>query len=285
MSKFIISAFGDEIDEDLKVQMDVLEEHDVRYIEMRGVNGKGLVQHTIDEVRRIKNQLDERGFKVSSVGSPIGKIKITDDFGPHLDLFRHTLEIAKILETKYIRMFSFYMPQGENPEKYRDEVIERWNRFIEVSKDYDVTLLHENEKHIYGDIAERCLDLMKTLNSPRLKMVFDPANFVQCDEETYPKAYNMLKDYIAYMHIKDASYSDYSVKPAGHGDGKVKEILTELYNSGFEGFLSLEPHLWNFKGYAELELEPKTLEMEDGGPKYFAVAEKALDDIIKEITG
>lgn len=285
MSNFIISAFADEIDENLKVQMDVLEEHGIKYIEMRGVNGKGLVEYTLDEVGQIKSQLDERGFKLSSIGSPLGKIKITDDFEPHLELFKHTLEIAKIMETKYVRMFSFFIPEGEEPERYRDEVIGRWNRFIEASEGYDVLLLHENEKHIYGDTAERCLDLIETLNSPKVKMVFDPANFVQCDEETYPKAFNMLKDHVVYMHIKDALFSDYSVTPAGHGDGKVKEILSELYKSGYEGFLSLEPHLWNFTGFSQLELNPKVVEMQDGGPKLFAVAKKALDDIINEIKG
>src|SRR5690606_20606824 len=118
MAKFILSAFADEIDPDLKVQMDVLEEHGIEYIEMRGVNGKNVVEHTLDEIKEIKQQLDERGFKISAVGSPIGKIKITDDFAPHLDLFHHTLEIAKILEAPYIRMFSFFIPKGENPDNY-----------------------------------------------------------------------------------------------------------------------------------------------------------------------
>ena len=283
MSKFVISAFADEIDKDLTVQMDVLDKHGVKFIEMRGVNGKGLVNHTLDEVRQIKEQLDTRGFKLSSVGSPLGKIKITDDFEPHMDLFLHTLEIAKILETKYIRMFSFFMPKGEDPKNYREEVINRWNRFINASENFDVILLHENEKDIYGDTAERCLDLMEALNSPKVRMVFDPANFVQCNEQTYPNAYELLKDHSEYMHIKDALYSDRSVTPAGYGDGKVKEILTKLYERGFDGFLSLEPHLNSFTEYSKLELNPEVLNMPDGGPKRFAAAKKALDDITNEI--
>jgi len=285
LSRFILSAFADEIDTDLKTQMDVLEQHDIHYIEMRGVYGKGVVEYPLDRVKEFKKQLDDRGFKISAVGSPIGKIKITDPFAPHLDLFKHTLEIAKILETKYIRMFSFYIPRGEDPVKYRDEVMERWNRFVEAAKGTGLTLLHENEKDIYGDIPERCLDLIQTMNCDYVKAVFDPANFVQCDVKTYPEAFELLKDHVVYMHIKDALYSDHRVVPSGHGDGKVKEILSALYHSGFEGFLSIEPHLGNFVGLAALELDSAIANMPNGGPKQFAIAAQALKKIIQELEG
>jgi sugar phosphate isomerase/epimerase len=284
MSRFILSAFADEIDSRLDVQMDVLEQHDISYIEMRGVNGKNITQHSLDEVREIKKQLDKRGFRISAVGSPIGKILITDDFGPHMELFRHTLEIAKILETRYIRMFSFYIPEGEKPEAYRGEVMERWKRFQEAAEGTGITLLHENEKGIYGDTPGRCLDLAEEMGSDNLKLIFDPANFVQCDVETYPGAYELLKDHIVYLHIKDAVYSDHHVVPAGQGDGKVKEILESLYKRGFEGFLSIEPHLWNFVGFAELENRKVEASAEDSGPEKFAIAAYALKKLIREIT-
>ncbi|MCM8901795.1 sugar phosphate isomerase/epimerase [Caldicoprobacter algeriensis] len=283
MSKFILSAFADEIDPDLKVQMDVLEQHDIRYIEMRGVYGKNLVQYSLEEVKEIKKQLDDRGFKISAIGSPIGKIGILDDFEPHLELFKHTIEIAKILETDYIRMFSFYIPKGDDPAKYRDEVIRRWEEFIKAAEGTGLTLLHENEKGIYGDTAERCLDLLKTLDCDYVKLTFDPANFVQCDVETYPHAFNLLKSYIAYMHIKDALYSNHSVVPSGYGDGKVKEILTELYQMGYEGFLSIEPHLGNFVGFSELEQGIVDPNMPEGGPKQFGIAANALKKILSQI--
>lgn len=280
MSNFILSAFADEIDPDLKVQMDVLDDHDIKHIEMRGVNGKNLVEHSLEEVREIKRQLDERGFKISAIGSPIGKISITDDFGPHLELFKHTLEIAQILDTDYIRMFSFYIPEGEMAEDYRDEVLRRWKEFINAAKGTGIILLHENEKGIYGDTPERCLDLIESLNCEYFGAIFDPANFVQIDVETYPHAFGLLEEHIAYMHIKDARYSDHQVVPAGHGDGRIEEILKALWDRGFEGFLSLEPHLANFIGFAALEEGDVGADMPDGGPKEFAIAAHALKDII-----
>ncbi len=280
MSKFILSAFADEIDPMLAVQMDVLERHNIRHIEMRGVNGKNLVGYTPEEVKEFKKQLDARGFKISAVGSPIGKIKITDDFSPHLALFRHTIEIAKILETKYIRMFSFFIPNEENPCLYRDEVMKRWSQFIKAAEGTGLTLLHENEKGIYGDTPERCLDLLETMNCSYMKAIFDPANFIQCDVKTYPEAFNLLKEYVVYMHIKDALYKDHSVVPSGYGDGRVGDILTELKNREFEGFLSIEPHLSDFTGFAALEPNSHVNRLPEGGPKQFAIAVEALRKIL-----
>jgi len=280
-----LSAFADEIDPGLDVQMDVLEQHGISYIEMRGVGGKNITQYSLEEVMEIKRRLDKRGFRISAIGSPIGKISITDDFGPHLELFRHTLEIAKILETRYIRMFSFYIPEGEKPENYRGEVMDRWRRFLEAAEGTGIMLLHENEKDIYGDTPQRCLDLVKEMDNGNMKLIFDPANFVQCDVETYPEAYELLKEHVVYLHIKDAVYSDHHVVPAGQGDGKVKEILESLYKRGFEGFLSIEPHLWNFVGFAELENRKVEASEEDSGPDKFAIAAYALKKLIREVTG
>ena len=283
MSKFILSAFADEIDSNLNTQMDVLDQHRIKFIEMRGVDGKNLVHYTLDEVREIKNRLDARGFKLSAVGSPLGKIGIKDNFEPHLELFKHTLEIAKIMECKYIRMFSFSIPEGDSPDIYRDEVIYRWKQFVEAAEGSGVTLLHENEKGIYGDTPERCLDLITSMNSDYVKAIFDFANFVQCDVKNYPDGYELLKDYIEYVHIKDAVYSDHHVVPAGEGDGCVEEILQQLSLRGYEGFLSLEPHLGNFAGFAELEPNSPGYDLPEGGARSFAIAVQALKKLVTKI--
>jgi sugar phosphate isomerase/epimerase len=250
---------------------------------MRGVNGKSLVQYSLEEVKKLKKQLDGRGFRISAIGSPIGKIKITDDFAPHLELFRHTIEIAKILETQYIRMFSFYIPEGEDPGLYRDEVMNRWSQFIEAAKGTGLILLHENEKEIYGDTAEHCLDLLETMDCSHVKAIFDPANFVQCNVKTHPEAFELLKEHIVYMHIKDALYKDHSVTPAGYGDGKVKDILRALNERGYEGFLSIEPHLGSFTGFSGLEPNSPARRLPDGGPKQFAIAVNALMKILEHL--
>ena len=251
MSKFVLSAFGDEIDPDLNVQMDTLEANGVRFIEMRAVDGKNITKHLIPEVKVIKKRLEERSFAVSSLGSPIGKVDISLPFAEHLDLFKYTLEIAVILDTKYMRMFSFQVPQ-DNPASYRNQVMERLGEMVTVSKGSGITLLHENEKHIYGDNIERCLDILQ--NVPEIRAVFDPANFMQCQVDSL-KAFTSLEKYVDYMHIKDFSREIGMVVPAGKGDGQLPEILRRLEKGGFEGFLSLEPHLKRLAGMDNLYLK------------------------------
>lgn len=283
MSIMPISAFADEIHPDLDLQIKGLKENEIDYIEVRGVNGKNVTEYTIDEIKEIKKTLNENGIKVSAVGSPIGKIQITDDFAEHMELFKHTVAIAEAFDTKYIRMFSFRMSDDEDKAQHRDEVMSRLKQMLDYIQGKNIVLLHENEKGIYGDTAERCKDILDTFNSPQLRATFDPANFIQCGVETYPSAYELLKDDIEYMHIKDAYLANKEVVPVGSGDGHVKEILTALNKKGFTGFLSLEPHLSNFVGFSALEKQTLEKAAGDKGRATFDIATNALKDVLKEV--
>lgn len=279
---FILSAFADEIDAMLDAQIEGIKRHGINYIEVRGIDGKNVADYIPEEMKNVKNRLDKRNVKISAIGSPMGKIGINDDFDDHLAKFKNTLELARILETKYIRLFSFYIPNGENPKKYRDEVLRRMNEFVKAAKGSGIILLHENEKNIYGDTAERCLDIMESIGSDILRATFDPANFVQCGETTYPYAYEMLKEHIEYMHIKDAK-NDGAVVPSGEGIGHIKEILGNLKCRDYDGFLSLEPHLGDFGGLAELEKNDNYKNLPKASEKTFALAVNSLKNILNEI--
>ena len=281
MAKFILSGFADEIDPQLDIQLKVMNELEIGHIEVRGIDGINVSKYTPEQMKEIKKKFDAANMKVSSIGSPIGKIKITDPMDDHINEFKNIIEIAKIMDTKYIRLFSFFMPKEEDPKKYRDEVLKRMQMFVDTAKGSGLILLHENEKGIYGDNAKRCLDVLESIGSEDLKAVFDPANFIQCGVDIL-KAYNMLKPYIEYMHIKDA-LSDGSVVPAGMGEGKVKEILTDLKASGYEGFLSLEPHLANFVGLASLEEGKDKEAISTNTQDKFKLAVKHLREILNQI--
>lgn len=278
----IISGFADEIAPSLDTQIEVIKKLGISHIEMRGVNGKPLVEHSLEEVRKIKEQLDENAIKLSSVGSPIGKILITDSFEEHFRLFEKTVEIAKIMETRYIRIFSFFIPEQENAEDYKEEVFNRMRGFIEYAKEHDVVLLHENEKDIYGDIAYRCEELMNEFYCDNFKAVFDFANFVQCGQDT-KKAYEILKPYIAYIHIKDALADTGDVVPAGYGDGNVEEILKNLLKCGYNGYLSLEPHLSDFVGFSDLEQNESKEKKKLTGEEAYTLAYESLNKILENI--
>ncbi len=280
-NKIEISGFADEIAEDLKTQIEVIKKLGISHIEMRGVNGKPLVEHSLEEVKEVKRQLDENQIKLSSIGSPIGKILITEDFEEHFELYKKTVEIAKIMETPYIRMFSFFIPEGEEPEKYKSQVFERLQKFADYARDHQVVLLHENEKEIYGDNARRCLEIMQEFYGEHFKAVFDFANFVQCNQDTR-EAYQLLKPYISYIHIKDAKAESGIVVPAGYGDGNVEEILKSLLEEGYEGFLSLEPHLTDFTGFGTLEQNGELEQRKMSGEEAYTTAYRALKEILNK---
>ena len=275
-----MSGFSDEINKDVDIQFTVLNKLGIKYFEPRGINGTNVYDLTIDEAKALKEKMDKYGIEVSSIGSPIGKIKITDDFESHKEKLIHTIQIAKILGSKYIRIFSFFIPDGEY-DKYKDEVLRRMKEMANIAEEMDIMLLHENEKGIYGDVADRCKEIFDYVNSPNLRGVFDMANFVQCGETTYPYAFNLLRPHIEYMHIKDALYSDGSVVPPGYGDGKVKEIIGELKASGYDGFYSMEPHLGSFEGLADLELTDEMEKLPEGGEGTFTLAFNAFMKILE----
>ncbi len=278
MANYKISGFSDEISSSVTEQFAALKRLGIEYFEPRGIDGKNISLLTEDEAYKLKETMDVCGIKASSIGSPIGKIKITDEFEPHFELFKNVVKIAKILGTRNIRMFSFFA-DGEWDSAKRDEVIRRLRAFIDYAKQNDVILLHENEKDIYGDVKDRCVDLMENLFCDNFKAVFDPANFVQCGQDTR-LCYDELKDYIEYMHIKDANISDGKVVPAGIGDGNVKYITESLIKSGYNGFFSMEPHLGSFEGLAALENDDKMANLPKGGEGTFTLAYRYFKDIL-----
>lgn len=282
MAKFMISGFADEIDADFETQLKGLQALGIDFIEVRGVNGKNISILSREEIAEVKHRLAHYGIKVSSIGSPIGKISISEDFGAHLDMAKRIFETANTLNSPFVRIFSFYMPEGNDPALYRNEVIERVGAILEAAEGSGLTILHENEKDIYGDSPERCLDLMEACRSPHFASAFDPANFVQCGCEVYPAAFELLEPYIRYVHIKDA-LEDGSNVPAGMGDGRVEDVLRSLKAGGYEGFLSLEPHLGSFQGLAELEQAPLTDTLEASGLHTFRLAHSSLISILNNI--
>jgi len=269
MEAFTLSALADEISPDLDEQIRVLKAYKIQHLELRSVEGVGVLDFSSADLESIYQYLVSHGISVSAIASPIGKIGITEDFEPHLDLFRKAIKAAQVCHTNSIRMFSFFIPLGKDPGLFRVEVLRRWAAFVEAARPFGLTLLHENEKEIYGDSADRCLDLLESLACPFVKATFDPANFVQCHEEVYPRAWKMLQKHVAYLHIKDALLADGTVTPVGLGDGRILELLGELKASGYRGFLSIEPHLDN--------------SLPGGGPEMFGVAVRALKEILNKL--
>jgi sugar phosphate isomerase/epimerase len=250
MAKFLLSAFADEASGKIDGQIKALNRNGFKFIEIRNVDGSCIIDHNITSIKEIKNKLESQNIKVSSIGSPIGKISIEDPFEPHEEAFKRTLEAASILCTKRIRMFSFYIPTSKKAEDYRNEVFERLECLLELSEAAGIYCCLENEKGIYGDSKERSLEIYKTFNN-RMRAIFDPANYIQCGEKPI-EIFEELYPFVDYLHVKDANYIDGSVVPSGYGDGHIAEIISIFSKAYGERFLSVEPHLTVFEGFDNL---------------------------------
>lgn len=238
-----LSGFGDEIDPDPKVQAAVLLALGASHIEVRSAWGVNVVELSDAQLAELKGILDASGMKVSAVASPIGKVDASLPAAHEVERLRRIIEVAKALDTKYIRMFSFFRAEDKSPEDIRDAVMERLTLLAGEAEAAGVVLIHENEKDIYGDTPERVLDILETVNSPALRAAWDNANFVQVGVKPYTDAYAMLRPYLEYLQVKDAIAGSGEVVPTGRGDGQLVETLTALSQDGYTGFASLEPHL------------------------------------------
>lgn len=273
-----MTGFADEIDRQFDVQLQVLEELGQKYLELRAADGIGVADIGMEKAAELKRKIKDKGIGVSAIGSPIGKIGITDEFAPHFESYKHIVELAQYFDTPYIRMFSFYLPEETETQKYREQVFERMGRMIDYAKAENVTLLHENEKGIFGAMAPECRQLFDEFYGEHFRGIFDFANFVQCRQDTL-EAYQLLEPFVSYIHVKDAVWGNGEVVLPGQGDGNLAEIFSKLDAKGYTGFLSMEPHLFNFAGLDLLEKEPG-VKKESNGITAYKAAYKSLRELL-----
>ncbi|MFD2611643.1 sugar phosphate isomerase/epimerase family protein [Paenibacillus gansuensis] len=261
-----ITCFADEISHDLDEQMDVLEAQGVKHLELRGLWGKNVLELTPEELDRIRYSLRQRGFAVSSIGSPIGKYPLADEFQPQLEALETAINAANALETPYIRIFSFHPPEGANLDECRTESLWRMESLVKLAEQHKMVLLLENDSNLYGSAPERCLELLRHCASPSLRMAFDPGNFVRAGSQPMTEAYPLLKEYVDYIHVKDST--EVSWVPAGSGLGQLPELLTALKDREYHGYLSVEPHLHQYLPHSS-------------NPKRVVTAIRALQQLLK----
>ena len=246
MAKLIWSAFSDEYSQDLIEQCKALNGYGIGYMEARGVNDKNISALTKEELSDMKKVLADYGIKVSAIGSPLGKIRLDGDITAHMDLAKRICETANELSAKYVRIFSFYLPEGRTREECKGQVYDGMEKLVKISEGYGVTFCHENEALIYGESPEKCLELMEYFGG-RLKAVLDMGNFV-LDGHDPMQAYEILKKYIEYFHVKDSLYAG-AIVPPGKGEAQIKGVLDKYKAEGKKDtFMTLEPHLQTFSG-------------------------------------
>lgn len=269
-----LSAFADEIDPDPQLQVRTLQSVGIRYVDLRGAWGVNVLKFSSAQVADLQRIFADGGIAVSCIGSPIGKVRLDEDWALHFDEFKHAVDLAETFGSSYVRIFSFYAPQGGKVEDHADEVIRRLRTQAEYVANRPVTLALENETRIFGDTPERCGQLMTALDGLKVTMAFDPANFVSIDQvPVYERCWAPLRKYVGYYHMKDGvRQPTHHAVPVGQGEGNCDRILQDVADSGYNGFLALEPHLsraGQFSGFT--------------GPELFVAAARALQDLCAKV--
>lgn len=267
-----LCAFSDEAGSSLDEQIAALKRNIISLMELRSIDKKNVSDFTIEEARNYQNILENNGIFVWSIGSPLGKVSIDVDFEEYSKKITHVCELANIFKTNKIRMFSFFNAY-EDPQK----VFEYLRKMVEIARKYGVSLYHENEKDIYGDTAERVEEIYQNVDG--LKYIYDPANYIQCDQKaeiTLPKFHKKTD----YFHIKDVIYETGELVPAGYGDGDILKLI-ELIDE--DKTLTLEPHLAVFDSFKSIDnTEMKHKFVYKNSNEAFDAAVIALKNLLKK---
>lgn len=266
---WMLSGFGDEIDDDPAIQIAVLQALGANHIEVRSAWGTNIVDLDQERLDRLSRLFREHGMGVSAIASPIGKVDVSLPVEHEVERLRRAINAAGTLGASYIRIFSFYYSDGVAVESIRDAVMERMAALAAVAEEAGVVLLHENEKDIFGDTPDRVLDIIETVGSPALKVAWDAANFVQVGVKPFDEAYAKLRPHLEYLQVKDALFASGEVVPAGLGDGDLLRTVEALKADGYTGFASLEPHLAGAHGLGGFS-----------GPTAFGMAARAFANVM-----
>ena len=268
-----LSAFSDEAGSSIEEQISAMKRNGISYTELRSIDGKNVSAFTLDEAKAYQKTFEENGISVWSIGSPLGKADIEVDFAEYEKKVRHVCELAKIFKTDKIRMFSFWHANDKE-----EKVYENLRKMVAIGKEYGVCMCHENEKDIFGDIAERVQKIMDNVDG--LKYIYDPANFLQCDEPA-DKTLDLFHNKTEYFHIKDVIMESVALVPAGYGDGKIKALLERITD---DKVLTLEPHLAVFDAYKSIDnTEMKHKFTYASANEAFDAAVEAIKKLLNEV--
>ena len=246
-----LTGIADEAGTDIHTQIKAHKELGWDKIEIRLINGVNastsvLSEDAFDEALRAINQA---GMTVAGFGSAIGNWSrpITGDFKIDLEDLKLVMGRMKKCGAKYVRTMS-WVQKDATDEQWRDEAYRRYRELAKMAEDAGIILLYENCTGWASETGERMVEFLKTVNSPNVKMLYDLGNVIAHGEPDAWGFYQTVKPHIEYVHIKDAKFKGDHVASSdftypSEGDALVPKILNDLIDSGYDGPISIEPHV------------------------------------------
>ncbi len=255
-----LAAITDEISQDFERALDVLVEHGAAGAELRGLWGVNIGDLSTEQTNRARLALHQRGLKVCALASPFFKCDL--DFGgesgirgplhlarprglnEQLDLLQRCCDLAHLFECRFIRVFAFWR-KSDLTDELLGRIVQAFQEPLQIAARHGITLLLENEHSCNFGTGVEVAKAAKAINSPHLKVVWDPGNAFAAGERPYPDGYEAARPYIAHIHIKDGIRSpDGKVKWCVVGEGKIdyEGQFAALKADGYDGYISLESH-------------------------------------------
>lgn len=236
-----LSAFTDEAGDSCEAQIKAAQENGLPRLDLRAMDGFNCTVMPIEHAKSVAEKLKTANLEVGMFGSPLGKIDISDSMKIDLEKLEHLAELSPILNCRDVRIFSYYNKENRPHEFWQMESLSRLSLLQKRAKELGLVLYHENERHIYGDLCADVQEIAKLRDGKSFKLIFDFDNYNQSGEDVWQN-WQQLSEVTDAIHLKDSTATHEHV-PAGQGNGRIREILSDALAKGWSGPVIVEPHL------------------------------------------
>lgn len=236
-----LSAFTDEAGASCEEQIAAAQSNGLRRLDLRGMDGHNCTTMPLDHARGVAEKLKAANLEVGMFGSPIGKIDIAESVSTDVEKLEHLAALSPILGCNAVRIFSYYNKENRPHDFWQLESLSRLSLLQKHARELGLVLYHENERHIFGDLCADVLEIANLRDGKSFKLIFDFDNYNQSGEDVWEN-WQKLHDKTDAIHLKDSTSANEHV-PAGQGNGRVREILTDALSRGWNGPVIVEPHL------------------------------------------
>lgn len=267
----------DQISQDFQLACSIISEQGINHVEIHTLWGKTIELLDDDQIRKAKSFLDFYDLKVDCLAStfflmtPLYPDDILKDFNPkfnilrsdydsQLDILKRTILTAKTLGCSRLRIFPFYAPVNRlilGTPKDIETMCERLMPAVRLAQEAGITLLLENCYHSHLPKGLLTLELVRRIDSPHLKLLYNPANSYRASKERIPLGYReaapveelkAMLPWVDHLHFKDYHYVEglnqpYQHAPLGKGEVPYPQLLSMLKEAGYMGSLSCEPEV------------------------------------------
>jgi sugar phosphate isomerase/epimerase len=257
---FHLGIITDELTTNLDEAIAFITSYKLHWCELREAWGKNLMISPQEDLDRAKKLLAANNVRVSDIASPIFKwnlpgaaTKSNEKHEPAKGNFTEedadtTLEksfqLARFFGTKKVRIFSYW--RVADPEKVYPQVRDRLGKAARLAEKNGIVLVLENEHECNIGTGKELGRILRDVNSPALRGVWDPGNAVMLGETPFPDGYQAVKGLFPHMHIKDARKNPQTGRidwaPVGGGFIDFKGQFEALHKDKYSGTMSLETH-------------------------------------------